>query len=82
MNGLGQRESTYISNFTHNYELDYFSSQKANIVISIICISFLLFGGIVVPNDLYGDDKYWNVRKKSFLGRDHHSGTAITPWIS
>ena len=28
---------------------------------------------------VYGSDTYWDVTKNSFLGRNHHSGTAVTP---
>ncbi|WP_053366504.1 hypothetical protein [Bacillus sp. FJAT-27245] len=28
---------------------------------------------------IYGSDTYWDVTRNSFWGRDHHSGTAITP---
>lgn len=28
---------------------------------------------------VYGSDTYWDVTKNSFWGRDHHSGTAVTP---
>ncbi|SHH76667.1 hypothetical protein [Clostridium grantii] len=28
---------------------------------------------------VYGSDTYWDVTKVSFWGRDHHSGTAVTP---
>ncbi len=28
---------------------------------------------------VYGNGTYWDVTKNSFWGRDHHSGTAVTP---
>ena len=28
---------------------------------------------------VYGSDTYWDVTKNSFWGRNHHSGTAVTP---
>jgi hypothetical protein len=28
---------------------------------------------------VYGNSTYWDVTKNSFWGRDHHSGTAVTP---
>ncbi|OPA79285.1 hypothetical protein BVG16_09360 [Paenibacillus selenitireducens] len=63
----------------------YYSTDDASTYVKYDEISSMRCDGVIeyiyewYSNRVYGDDTYWDVTKNSFWGRDHHSGTAVTP---
>ncbi|WP_010096351.1 hypothetical protein [Ornithinibacillus scapharcae] len=55
------------------------SYVSANEISSMRCDGVVEFVYEFHNYRVYGSNTYWDITKNSFWGRDHHSGTAITP---
>lgn len=81
---MGRKLRTENISYNLAYQV-YYNTGTAGTWVSYDEISSMRCDGVVeyiyewYGFRVYGSDKYWDVTKNSFWGRDHHSGTAITP---